>query len=89
MQHTILMNYKKQKDAYGDELSKERAIEICDYYVAEIGKIKDAALTEKEVLDKDAEKLLSRILLRIIKAKMIKDLKNNFDDDSYDAHEVF
>ena len=68
MQHTILMNYKKQKDAYGGELSKECAIKICDYYVAEIGKIKDAALTEKEVLDKDAEKLLSRILLRIIKA---------------------
>ena len=89
MQHTILMNYKKQKDAYGGELSKEHAIEICDYYVAEIGKIKDAALTEKEVLDKDAEKLLSRILLRTIKAKMIKDLKNNFDDDSYGAHGVF
>ena len=89
MQHTVLMNYKKQKDAYGGELSKEHAIEICDYYVAEIGKIKDAALTEKEVLDKDAEKLLSRILLRIIKAKMIKDLKNNFDDGFYGAHEVF
>ena len=89
MQHTILMNYKKQKDAYGGELSKEHAIEICDYYVAEIGKIKDAALTEKEVLDKDAEKLLSRILLRIIKAKMIKDLKNNSDDGFYGAHEVF
>ena len=73
--HNILMNYKKQKDMYGDELSQEKAIEICDYYVAEIGKIKDAALTEKDVLDKDAEKLLSRILLRIIKAKMIKDLK--------------
>ena len=89
MQHTILMNYKKQKDAYGGELSKERAIEICDYYVAEIGKIKDAALTEKDMLDKDAEKLLSRILLRIIKAKMIKDLKNNSDDGFYGAHEVF
>ena len=89
MQHTILMNYKKQKDTYGGELSKEHAIEICDYYVAEIGKIKDAALTEKEVLDKDAEKLLSRILLRIIKAKMIKDLKNNSDDGFYGAHEVF
>ena len=89
MQHTILMNYKKQKDAYGGELSKEHAIEICDYYVAEIGKIKDAALTEKEMLDKDAEKLLSRILLKIIKAKMIKDLKNNFDDGSYGAHGVF
>ena len=89
MQHTILMNYKKQKDAYGGELSKERAMEICDYYVAEIGKIKDAALTEKEVLDKDAEKLLSRILLRIIKAKMIKDLKNNSDDGFCGAHEVF
>ena len=87
--YTILMNYKKQKDAYGNELSKEHAIEICDYYVAEIGKIKDAALTEKEMLGKDAEKLLSRILLKIIKAKMIKDLKNNFDDGSYGADEVF
>lgn len=87
--HNILMNYKKQKDAYGNKLSQEKAIEICDYYVAEIGKIKDAALTEKDVLDKDAEKLLSRILLRIIKAKMIKDLKNNSDDGFYGAHEVF
>lgn len=77
--HNILMNYKKQKDAYGNELSQEKAIEICDYYVAETGKIKDAALTEEEVLDKDAEKLLSRILLKIIKAKMIKDLEANHD----------
>ena len=77
--HNILMNYKKQKDAYGNELSQEKAIEICDYYVAEIGKIKDAALTEEEVLDKDAEKLLSRILLKIIKAKMIKDLEASRD----------
>ncbi len=78
--HNILMNYKKQKDVYGEELSKERAIEICDYYVAEIGKMKDAALTEEEILDKDAEKLLSRILLKIIKAKMIKDLEAQKDD---------
>ena len=77
--HYILMNYKKQKDAYGNELSQEKAIEICDYYVAEIDKIKDAALTEEEVLDKDAEKLLSRILLKIIKAKMIKDLEVSHD----------
>lgn len=77
--HNILMNYKKQKDAYGNELSQEKAIEICDYYVAEIDKIKDAALTEEEVLDKDAEKLLSRILLKIIKAKMIKDLEVSHD----------
>ena len=77
--HNILMNYKKQKDAYGNELSQEKAIEICDYYVAEIGKIKDAALTEEEVFDKNAEKLLSRILLKIIKAKMIKDLEVSHD----------
>lgn len=77
--HNILMNYKKQKDAYGNELSQEKAIEICDYYVAEIDKIKDAALTEEEGLDKDAEKLLSRILLKIIKAKMIKDLEVSHD----------
>ena len=77
--HYILMNYKKQKDMYGDELNKERAIKICDHYVAEIDKIKDAALTEEEVLDKDAEKLLSRILLKIIKAKMIKDLEASHD----------
>ena len=77
--HNILMNYKKQKDAYGNELSQEKAIEICDYYVTEIGKIKDAALAKEEVLDKDAEKLLSRILLKIIKAKMMKDLEANHD----------
>lgn len=77
--HYILMNYKKQKDAYGNELSQEKAIKICDYYVAEIDKIKDAALTEEEVLDKDAEKLLSRILLKIVKAKMMKDLEASHD----------
>lgn len=77
--HNILMNYKKQKDAYGDDMSKERAIEICDYYVAEIGRIKDAALTEEEVLDDSVKKLLSHILLKIIKAKMIKDLEVNHD----------
>lgn len=77
--HNILMNYKKQKDAYGNELSQEKAIKICDYYVAEIDKIKDAALTEEGGLDKDAEKLLSRILLKIIKAKMIKDLEVSHD----------
>ena len=77
--HNILMNYKKQKDAYGNELSQEKAIEICDYYVTEIGKIKDTALAKEEVLDKDAEKLLSRILLKIIKAKMMKDLEANHD----------
>ena len=78
--HNILMNYKKQKDVYGQELKVEKAIELCDYYVAEIGKIKDAAITEEEVLDKDAEELLSRILLKIIKAKMVKDLEAQKDD---------
>ena len=42
IQKTILMNYKKQLDMYGQRLlSKEEAIEICDEMVAETGKIKN------------------------------------------------
>ena len=75
----ILMNYKKQRDAYGDPMSKERAIEICDYYVAEIGRIKDAAITDEEIIEPRAKRIMDKMLLNIIKAKMIKDLEVNHD----------
>lgn len=77
--HEVLMNYKKQKDAYGEDLSVDRAIKICDYYVAEIGKLKDAAVTDEEILDPEVKDLMSKILLKIMKAKMIKDLEVNHD----------
>lgn len=77
--HNILMNYKKQKDAYGDPMSKERAIEICDHYVKEIGSLKDSAVTAADTINEEAKRVLQEILLKIIKAKMIKDLEVNHD----------
>ena len=73
--HEVLMNYKKQKDAYGDELKVDRAIEICDYYVKEIGKLKDAAVADGEFVDPRAREIMNDILLKIMKAKLKKDLE--------------
>ena len=73
--HEVLMNYKKQKDAYGDELKVDRAIEICDYYVKEIGKLKDAAVADGEFVDPRAREIMNDILLKIMKAKLRKDLE--------------
>ena len=73
--HEVLMNYKKQKDAYGDELKVDRAIEICDYYVKEIGKLKDAAVADGEFVDSRAREIMNDILLKIMKAKLKKDLE--------------
>ena len=73
--HEVLMNYKKQKDAYGQELKVEKAIEICDYYVAEIGKLKDAAVVDGEFIDPRAREIMNDILLKIMKAKLKKDLE--------------
>lgn len=73
--HEVLMNYKKQKDAYGEPLSCKRAIEICDHYVAEIGKLKDAAVADGEFVDPRAREIMNDILLKIMKAKLKKDLE--------------
>lgn len=73
--HGVLMNYKKQKDAHGEPLSCKRAIEICDYYVAEIGKLKDAAVADGEFVDPRAREIMNDILLKIMKAKLKKDLE--------------
>jgi hypothetical protein len=73
--HGVLMNYKKQLDAYGEVMSADRAISACDYYVEEINKIKDANLTEQEEINQEAGKLMKQMLIKIIKAKMIKDLE--------------
>lgn len=73
--HGVLMNYKKQLDAYGEVMSADRAISACDYYVEEIKKIKDANLTEQEEINQEAGKLMKQMLIKIIKAKMIKDLE--------------
>ena len=73
--HGVLMNYKKQLDAYGEIMSADRAISACDYYVEEIKKIKDANLTEQEEINQEAGKLMKQMLIKIIKAKMIKDLE--------------
>ena len=74
--HNILMNYKKQKDAYGDPMSKERAIKICDYYVAEIGKIKDAALSPVDEINYKTAEILDDIKYEILKEQMRRELNN-------------
>ena len=74
--HNILMHYKKQKDAYGDPMSKERAIEICDYYVAEICKIKDAALSPVDEIDYKTAEILDNIKYEILKEQMRRELNN-------------
>ena len=73
--HEVLMNYKKQKDAYGEDLNVDRAIEICDHYVKEIGKLKDAAVADGEFVDPRAREIMNDILLKIMKAKLKKDLE--------------
>ena len=73
--HGVLMNYKKQKDAYGEPLSCERAIEICDHYVKEIGDLKNAAVADGEFVDSRAKEIMNDILLKIMKAKLKKDLE--------------
>ena len=73
--HGVLMNYKKQKDAYGEPLSCKRAIEICDYYVKEIGDLKNAAVADGEFVDPRAREIMNDILLKTMKAKLRKDLE--------------
>ena len=73
--HGVLMNYKKQKDAYGEPLSCKRAIEICDHYVKEIGDLKNAAVADGEFVDPRAREIMNDILLKIMKAKLKKDLE--------------
>lgn len=74
---TLLMNYKKQLDKDGLPLSKERAIELCDYYCSRIKEIKDNyLLTHKDEINEDALDLLDKIKYNIIKEKMKGDIKN-------------
>lgn len=77
--HTVLMNLKKQKDADGNTLDVESAKEMSKYYVAEIRKIKDAAAVEGENLD--AFQFLRELQTKIIREKMIRDLKVGENDD--------
>ena len=74
--HEVLMNYKKQKDAYGEDLSCERAIELCDYYVAEIGKLKDAALSPIDEINYKTAEILDDIKYKILKEQMRRELNN-------------
>ena len=74
--HEVLMNYKKQKDAYGAELSVDRAIKICDHYVAEIGKLKDAALSPIDEINHKTAEILDDIKYKILKEQMRRELNN-------------
>ena len=71
----FLMNLKKQKDANGNFLEMNAAIELCDEYVAAIEEIKNKVLEyESEVIKHEADEIMRDILLNIMKKKMIKDL---------------
>ena len=74
--HGVLMNYKKQKDAYGEDLSVDRAIKICDHYVAEIGKLKDAALSPIDEINYKTAEILDDIKYKILKEQMRRELNN-------------
>lgn len=71
----FLMNLKKQKDANGNFLEMNAAIELCDEYVEAIEEIKNEVLEyESEVIKHEADEVMRDILLNIMKKKMIKDL---------------
>ena len=70
----VLMNYKKQLDAYGQPMSAENAISACDYYVEEIRKIKDANLSPHDEINQEAVDLLKKLQYNIIKEKLRREL---------------
>lgn len=73
--HNILMNLKKQLDAYGDPLSLEKAAEMSKYYVAEIKRIKDAELSVNEELNPAVAALLMRIKHGILRERMREEIE--------------
>lgn len=73
---TIMMNYKKQLDADGSPLSKERAIELCDRFVKIIAAIKEDNLQAQEPIRLDSAEILDDIKFEILKEQMRRELSN-------------
>lgn len=68
------MNFKKQLDWNGErELTPQEAIKICDYYCAEMGKMKD--WVKENSIDKDDAAVLDTVtyeaLSRIFKEEIL------------------
>ena len=73
---TIMMNYKKQLEADGSPLSKERAIELCDRFVKTIAAIKEDNLQAQEPIRLDSAEILDDIKYEILKEQMRRELQN-------------
>lgn len=73
---TIMMNYKKQLEADGSPLSKERAIELCDRFVKTIAAIKEDNLQAQEPIRLDSAEILDDIKYEILKEQMRRELSN-------------
>lgn len=73
---TIMMNYKKQLDANGFPLSKERAIELCDNFVKTIAAIKEDNLQTQEPINEKSAEILDDIKYEILKEQMRRELNN-------------
>ena len=73
-ERTILMNNKKQLDAYGDVLNVAGAKLQCDAYVAAITVLKNEAVTEFDELQYKAVEILEDIKYEILKEQMRREL---------------
>ena len=73
---TMMMNYKKQLEADGSPLSKERAIELCDRFVKIIAAIKEDNLQAQEPIRLDSAEILDDIKYEILKEQMRRELSN-------------
>ena len=73
---TIMMNYKKQLEADGSPLSKERAIELCNRFVKTIAAIKEDNLQAQEPIRLDSAEILDDIKYEILKEQMRRELSN-------------
>ena len=73
---TIMMNYKKQLEADGSPLSKERAIELCNRFIKTIAAIKEDNLQAQEPIRLDSAEILDDIKYEILKEQMRRELSN-------------
>ena len=76
-ERTILMNNKKQLDAYGDVLNVAGAKLQCDAYVAAITILKNENITAEDELNLVAIEILEDIKFRIMKEHLRRELNEN------------
>lgn len=75
-ERTAMMNYKKQLDADGSSLSKEKAIELCDSFVKTIAAIKESNLQAQEPIRLDSAAILDDIKYEVLREQMRRELEN-------------